>query len=141
MGDLPAHHQHQAKTKHEEKQGGDGILNPDDLMVGGKNVSAPEPHIFVVRFLNTRMSNSVSGSHVCYFSLPVKAGSLSIILSCQKSKGVSELNWTAGVNRRMTVVRGYLILSSTINPSSNGKYKIEHRNNCRARGTVKCREN
>src|SRR5260370_14688942 len=102
MGDLPAHHQHQAKTKHQEKESRDRVLNADDLMICGKNVSAPEPHIFVVRFLNTRMGNSVSGSHVCYFSLPVKAGSLSFILSCQKSKGVSELNWTAGVNRRMT---------------------------------------
>src|SRR5436309_11095163 len=79
MGDLPAHHQHQAKAEHEEKQSGDGVLNPDDLMVGGKNVSAPEPHIFVVRFLNTWMRNSVSGSHVCYFCPPIKAASLQFI--------------------------------------------------------------
>src|SRR5205085_227295 len=88
--------------------------------------------------------------------------------SCQNSKGVSEPNSTASVNRRITLPHkcggpkpartphlcgrvpkmriaerswGYLTLSSTISPSSKGKYKIEQRNNCRARGTVKCREN
>ena len=101
MGDLPAHHQHQAKAKHQEKESRDRVLNADDLMIGRENISAPEPHIFVVRFLNAWMRNSVSGSHVCYFYPPIEAASLQFIDPCQNSKGVSEPNSTASVNRRI----------------------------------------
>ena len=63
MRDLPAHHQHEAKTKKQEEQSGDSILNADDLVIGGKNVSAPETRILMMRFVDSRLRNSVSSGH------------------------------------------------------------------------------
>jgi len=55
------HHQHQEKAEHQESQGGDPVLDADDLVVGGKDVMAPEPRIFVVGIMGARMGGCVSG--------------------------------------------------------------------------------
>jgi len=69
MRDLPAHHQHQAKAEQQEEQRRDTVLNPDDLMVGGKNVVAEEAAFFVVRLVGSRMKTGVGGGlHIFYFN-------------------------------------------------------------------------
>jgi hypothetical protein len=57
------------------------------------------------------------------------------------SKRVSELEPSAAVKAESAHPNHYLTLSKTITPSSNGRYKIEKKNNCRARDTVNCRAN
>jgi hypothetical protein len=57
MGDLPAHHQHQAEAEQQKTQGGQTVLNADDLVVRGEDVCAPETRLFVARFMNLGMRN------------------------------------------------------------------------------------
>src|SRR5690349_10958630 len=48
MRDAPAHDQHQAETKKQERQSGDGVLNADHLVIGGENPFPPEPGFVVI---------------------------------------------------------------------------------------------
>ena len=50
MRNLPAHHQHQEKSEQQETQRGEAVLDADDLVIGRKNVAAPETR--VVMFVN-----------------------------------------------------------------------------------------
>ena len=52
VGDLPAHDHHQAETEQQEQQGGDPILNADDLVVRGEHIRAPETRLLVGRLVN-----------------------------------------------------------------------------------------
>ena len=78
MRDLPAHHQHQAKPKEEEKESRDTILNADDFVIGRKNVGAPETRILTMRFVDPWMRNSVSSGHDFYFVCNVKSAYLAL---------------------------------------------------------------
>ncbi len=60
MSDLPAHHQHQAKTKEEETQGGESVLNPDHFVVGGEDVFTPKTGFLVMGLLEVRVWNGLS---------------------------------------------------------------------------------
>ena len=42
MRNLPAHQQHQEKAKQQKAQSREPVLNADNLVVGGKNIAAPE---------------------------------------------------------------------------------------------------
>ena len=48
MRNLPAHEHHQEKSKLHEAQRGKTVLDADDLVVGGKNVFAPETRLVVL---------------------------------------------------------------------------------------------
>ncbi len=61
MRDLPAHHQHQAKTKQQKAERGEAVLQADDFVVRRKNVFAPEARFLVVRFVRFRVRNCVNG--------------------------------------------------------------------------------
>src|SRR6185503_20193807 len=41
-GEVPAHQHHQAEAEEQEEQAGDGVLDADHLVIGGKDVVAPE---------------------------------------------------------------------------------------------------
>ena len=45
VGELPAHQHHQREAEEEEQQGGDGVLDADDLVVGGEDVLPPEAEL------------------------------------------------------------------------------------------------
>jgi hypothetical protein len=60
MGDLPTHHQHQAKTKKQKAKRRKSVLDANDFMVGGENVLAPKTGFLVVGFVDLRMWNRVS---------------------------------------------------------------------------------
>ena len=81
VGDLPAHDHHQAKPEEQETQGGDAVLNADDLVVGGEDIGAPETRLFVASLVDVRC-----------------------------------VEWPMPL-----VAYRYLILSSTITASSNGR--------------------
>ena len=51
MRHLPAHQQHQEKSEQHETQRSQTVLDADDLVVGGKNVGAPEAEVFVMPVL------------------------------------------------------------------------------------------
>ena len=51
VGELPAHEHHQRKAEEEEQQAGDGVLDADDLVVGGEDVLAPEAELLVMGFV------------------------------------------------------------------------------------------
>ncbi len=73
MRDLPAHHEHQEKAEEQEAKSGHSVLNPDDLMIGGKNVLAPKTQFFLVDFVNSRVRDGLSGCvHFVYFISNVK---------------------------------------------------------------------
>ena len=48
IGELPAHQHHQREAKQEEQQACDGVLDPDDLVVGGEDVRTPEAERLVM---------------------------------------------------------------------------------------------
>ena len=48
IGQLPAHQHHQREAEEQEQQAGDGVLDADDLVVGGEDVLAPEAEFFVM---------------------------------------------------------------------------------------------
>jgi hypothetical protein len=64
MRNLPTHHQHQTKAEKQKSQRGDAVLNADDLVVGGKDVRAPEARIFVMLCMDSGMWNCVCRLHV-----------------------------------------------------------------------------
>jgi len=49
VGDRPPHHHHQREAEEEEAEGGEPVLDADDLVVLGKDVLLPEAQ-FVVSF-------------------------------------------------------------------------------------------
>ena len=51
VGELPAHEHHQRKAEEEEQEAGDGVLDADDLVIGGKDVLAPEAELLVMGFV------------------------------------------------------------------------------------------
>ena len=51
VGELPAHEHHQRKAEEEEQHAGDGVLDADDLVVGGEDVLAPEAELLVMGFV------------------------------------------------------------------------------------------
>ncbi len=76
VGELPAHEHHQRKAEEEEQQAGDGVLDADDLVVGGEDVLAPEPERLVMRFVRDvrpwvrrqLLVHSCGCSPDCYFA-------------------------------------------------------------------------
>ena len=51
VGELPAHQHHQRKAEEQEQEAGDGVLDADDLVVGGEDVLAPEAELLVMGFV------------------------------------------------------------------------------------------
>ena len=51
VGELPAHEHHQRKAEEQEQEPRDGVLDADDLVVGGKDVLAPEAQLLVMGFV------------------------------------------------------------------------------------------
>ena len=51
VGELPAHEHHQRKAEEQEQEAGDGVLDADDLVVGGEDVLAPEAELLVMDFV------------------------------------------------------------------------------------------
>ena len=47
IGQLPPHHHHQAEAEEQEEKRGNRVLDPDDLVVGGKNILLPEGQFVV----------------------------------------------------------------------------------------------
>jgi hypothetical protein len=56
MRNLPAHAQHQEKTKQQKTQRGQTVLDADDLVVGGENIFLQEPRLVVMMgFVRSRV--------------------------------------------------------------------------------------
>ena len=51
VGELPAHQHHQGEAEEQEQQAGDGVLDADDLVIGGEDVLAPEAELLVMGFV------------------------------------------------------------------------------------------
>ena len=69
VGELPAHEHHQRKAEEEEQEAGDGVLDADDLVVGGEDVLAPEAELLVMGFVrDVRRGCDDSLAHSCGFS-------------------------------------------------------------------------
>ena len=51
VGELPAHEHHQRKAEEEEQEASDGVLDADDLVVGGEDVLTPEAELLVMGFV------------------------------------------------------------------------------------------
>ena len=53
ISDLPAHQGHQAESKEEKQQGGDAVLDADNLVIGGKDILLQKAHLmFVMSFMH-----------------------------------------------------------------------------------------
>jgi len=46
--DLPAHEQHEAEAEEQQEKAGGNVLDADDLVIGGENVTAPEPELVML---------------------------------------------------------------------------------------------
>jgi len=99
MRDLPAHHQHQQEAKKQKRQCRDAVLDADDLMVGGKDVRAPEPRIFMMLCMDSGMWNCVCRLHVFNQLLAQH------LLSDRCQTRVSELYSTTRVNGGLFVTQ------------------------------------
>jgi hypothetical protein len=62
---LIAHERHQAEAEEQKEQRGDGVLNPDDLVVLGKNPLRDEALLVVIYMRVARMSMRVTACGAC----------------------------------------------------------------------------
>src|ERR1039457_4619530 len=142
--DLPAHHQHQAKSKQQERQRGDAVLEADDFVVGRKNVGAPEARILMMSFVNAAVRDCVCGLHVRYFNRDLFFNRLNFSGSSDINSGLVNVSRppvsTADSAHTPDTIH-YFNLSHTITISSRGRYKMEKKKSCRARDTVRFRAN
>jgi len=56
VGQLPAHHHHEAKTKEQKRQATEPILDADHLMIGRENVFSPEAELMVLVLMSVAMA-------------------------------------------------------------------------------------
>ena len=123
IGNLPAHHHHEAEPEQKKQQPGETVLDADDLVVRGENIFAPKAQLLVRRLVALEMSN--------LFLFRCWLHDFAFRIPCRQKPGYPRGQLIEGRKLTFALIQcqrrmpGHLTLSHTINRSNSGRYTID----------------